>query len=56
MRFFCADCGRDLMNLETPGEDNNRDLICPECANKVWSQIRIRMLEQVLQEHFQRIP
>jgi len=56
MRYFCTDCGREMPQLETPSWGISRDLICPACAEKVWKQIKIRMLEQALQEHFQRIP
>jgi len=56
MRYFCTDCGRYMPHLETPGWDINRELICPDCAEKVWRQVRIELLCQLLQEHFQQIP
>jgi len=56
MRYFCTDCGRYMANLKTPGRAINRALICPECAEKVWREVRIELLEQCLQEHFHLKP
>ncbi len=51
MRYFCSNCGNEMPELKTDGDEVNRDLICQSCYeedSKPWLKDAINRLHDKL--------
>lgn len=52
MRYICAECNEEILKLRSNGDEECKDLICPECSLKISKDIARQFVE--LQEQINR--
>lgn len=57
MIFICNHCGKGINQLNTPGDEVNKDLICPKCSQDLQNLIKkAKEIQAALLDHFKYIP
>ena len=55
MIYVCNNCGRLINELNTPGDEVNKDLVCPECSKDLQELLkRAKQIQSALLHLFKR--
>lgn len=56
MIYVCNTCGKTIPELNTPGDEVNKDFICPKCSKEVDNLLTTaKAIHLSLASHFKRL-
>jgi len=57
MIYVCSNCDRIINELNTPGDEVNKTLVCPECCKDLQDFLKkAKQIQSALLQLFERTP